>query len=123
MQPGVALTTPDPLTVGCPDCGVPAGTDCTSAYDTFHSARCLRAEVRGSTQHGTCRDCGQPLTRYREHGILRVLHTDPQDAAACPPIPDPATDLAEWAAARNSGLEPGKPPVDAWQPLSEGNPL
>lgn len=118
------MTAPDPLSVVCPDCMAGVTVPCTTTTDAPHPARVERAEVQTTRETGTCTHptragtpCGRPLIRYQIHGETRVIHPT-GIAEDCPPFPDPRLDWNAYAHMLQRGLEPQKPPVDAWQPLT-----
>jgi hypothetical protein len=102
------MTTPDPTTVACPSCSAPPGVDCDHA-DRADAARLAAVEW------GTCGLCRQPLARLTDP--LTVVHPDPDDAAACPPMPPP-TDWNRYAEAVNAGLTPGHPGAEHFIPAA-----
>ena len=109
----------DPLSVACPDCYAPAGTDCRlsiSYLEGHHAARQRSADLN-ALERGTCALCGKPMVRGSVEGSpVDAWHYQPEDAAACPPIPNPSTHRDAWAAAVNAGLEPGHPGVEHFIP-------
>ena len=105
----------DPLSVACPDCLVPAEEDCAGHYGT-HAARQRLADLR-SLDHGTCALCGRPMVKGTvEGGPVDAWHYQPEDAAACPPMPDPLADWNRYATAINLGLSPGHPGMEHFTP-------
>lgn len=110
MSAEATPTGPDPLTVTCGDCMAPAGVACRvmSEHYTVHASRTRSAELRAVT-HGTCDLCGAAMVHGTVNGVTDAWHPDPDDAAACPPIPDPTTDPGGFALAINLGLTPGHP--------------
>lgn len=104
----------DPLSVACPDCTAPAGTPCyvsgtNTVEDYGHAARQRSADLY-AVEHGTCALCGRFMVYGSVQGApARAWHPNPEDKAACPPMPDPLTDWNAYATAVNLGLEPGYP--------------
>lgn len=74
-------TEPDPLTVGCPDCAAPAGTDCRmsdTTDETVHADRFNAAAL--ANKSGTCELCGLPVLPplgCPAHGFAAVIPTGP----------------------------------------------
>lgn len=102
----------DPLSVVCPDCYAPAGTACYHSGGADygpHAARVRSAELR-AVEHGTCSLCGRPMVRGLDP--VDAWHPDVDDAALCPPLPDPRTDWNGYATAINAGLSPGHPGLE-----------
>ena len=90
----------------CPACLAPAGVSCG---EQPHTDRIIAAQARNLT-HGRCALCGQPMVHGSLDGApIDAWHPDPDDAAACPRIPDPAHDWEAYATATNLGLTPGHP--------------
>lgn len=106
---------PNPQMVGCPDCAAPPGEDCTTTYDDHHPGRVRAAELRAVT-HGTCALCGHPMVAGTVGGVFDAWHPDPQDAAACPVLPDPTRQWNEYATALNLGLSAGHPGIEHFTP-------
>lgn len=110
-------TDEDPaLAVACPSCKAPAKTPCYGSMGT-HADR-PEAATLYAVERGSCALCRGFLVRgVRPPGTdVEVWHPNPEDAAVCPPMPDPKTDWESYAAAINRGAEPGKPGPDAFVP-------
>jgi hypothetical protein len=106
------MSSVDPITVGCPDCAVPAGRQCSSALNQSHAGRQRLADLRALEQ-GLCALCGQWMVRGSVEGSpADAWHPDPDHAAACPPMPDPAKDWPAYAAAINLGQIAGHPGIE-----------
>lgn len=106
------MSSADPITVECPDCAVPAGTMCTSAMNQSHAGRKRLADLRALEQ-GVCDLCGQWMVRGTvEDSPIDAWHPDLTDAAACPPMPDPASDWTGYAEAINRGQAAGHPGLE-----------
>lgn len=112
----------DPLTVPCPDCGVPTGVECQTSIDYLtgaHADRRRTADLR-ALEHGTCALCGQPMVRGTVEGSpADAWHPDETDAAACPPIPDPRTDWNGYAEAVNAAALHGHPGLEHFTPACD----
>lgn len=102
----------DATAVKCPDCEAPAGQPCRTSYDQPHADRQRLADLRALEQ-GVCALCGRWMVRGSVEGSpIDAWHPDPADAAACPPLPDPAVDWNAYATATNLGLTAGHPGVE-----------
>ena len=100
----------------CPACLAPAGVSCG---EQPHTDRIIAAQARNLT-HGRCALCGQPMVHGSLDGApIDAWHPDPDDAAACPRIPDPAQDWEAYATAVNLGLTPGHPGAEHFVPDGE----
>lgn len=103
---------PDPaFTVACPDCYSPAGTPCLGHHDV-HASRTDVARLR-STDRGTCALCGQLMIR---DATGDAWHPTGALTTPCPVLPDPQRDWEAYAAAINTGLEPGRPGREHFRP-------
>lgn len=115
---------PDPLSVPCPACLAPRGTPCGLPDAGAHTDR-NDAARHANVEWGTCGLCSQPMARLRDPDD--ALHPAPDDAAACPPIPDP--NVVGWnayAEVVNAGVTPGRPGLEYFVPadlLEEGRQL
>lgn len=113
--------TPDPLTVACPDCLAPPGTGCYFGSSSDWPAGQVHAErtrvvTLRTTERGTCALCGQPMIRTPDGD---AWHPVGALTTPCPVLPDPHTHWNDYAAAINSGLEPGRPGAQHFVPTPD----